>query len=54
MLFIPKDLDQNILTITELLYYRRLFKYSGNVAYLFHFSHSQRNTEDKEATIIKI
>ena len=31
MLFTPEGLDQNILTITELLHYRRLYKYSGNV-----------------------
>ena len=39
MFFIPKDLDQNILTITELLYYDGYI--SILVMYLFHFSHTQ-------------
>ena len=48
MFFTPEGLDQNILTITELVYYRRLYKYSGNV--LISLFHTQQNTEDKEAT----
>ena len=49
MFFIPKGLDQNILTITELLLLRRLYRYSGNVLISLFF-HTQQNTEDKEAT----